>query len=288
MDDTALPAAPLTFPTAKLPEAVSRRGFSEAQWNTLRNLWPGARDESILLAADYCKARGLDVLKRPCHIVPMEVRVGDRYEWRDQILPGIYELRTTAHRTGLYLGHDKPEYGPEQKLAGVLAPTWCAFTVYRRGPAGDRCAFPVVIWFAECVATKRDGTANARWSKAPRQMLTKVAEAAALREAFPEEVGGIHAEEELDGQRAIDVTPVTPAPETALPPPPPKPDGFDEWLGDLVSVAEEGMEKLRAAWKASPKARQAYLVETDQAGWDAIKARAEAADATRALATELS
>jgi len=158
---------------------------------------------------DYCKARKLDPLKKPCHIVPMQIR-GDNgeYYWRDVVMPGIYEYRTTANRTGEYLGHSKPEYGPIVEYMGVKAPEWCDITVYRwNTEAKMRAEFPVQVKFSECVGTTWDKKAgehkvNARWTKAPQQMITKCAEAAALREAFPDELGGTHTAEEMDGQRA--------------------------------------------------------------------------------------
>lgn len=188
-----------------LPEAVARRGVDEAQWRTLcNNLYPGANPQSVLMVVDYCKARGLDPLKKPCHIVPMDVQVNGEWTKRDVVMPGIYEYRITAHRTGLYLGHTEPEYGDTKKLAGVEAPEWCALTVKRWNPtAGREVAFPVRVFFAEVVATKRDGHANQRWAKAPIQMLTKCTEAAGLREAFPEEFGGEPTAEEMDGQTTI-------------------------------------------------------------------------------------
>ncbi|MDG6366619.1 recombinase RecT [Glaesserella parasuis] len=64
--------------TTNLPSniqtALSERGIDHAVWSTLQNsIFPGAKDESILLAIDYCKARKMDILKKPCHIVPMSV-----------------------------------------------------------------------------------------------------------------------------------------------------------------------------------------------------------------------
>src|SRR5581483_5304775 len=93
----------------QLPAPVSRRGITEAAWRTAMNsLFPGARPESVIMVFDYCAARKLDPLKKPCHIVPMQVKTheGD-YVWRDVVMPGIYEYRTTATRTGFYLGHSK-------------------------------------------------------------------------------------------------------------------------------------------------------------------------------------
>ncbi len=197
----------------ELPEAVARRGITEAQWRTLaNNLFPGAATGSVLMVWDYCAARSLDPMKKPCHIVPMEVKnsATDRYEWRDVVMPGIYEYRITAHRTGDYLGHDDAIYGPEKETLGVTAPEWCKFVVYRwNAKAQQKVPFPVTVFFAEVVATRKDRetrvvTANARWTRAPKQMLAKCAEAAALREAFPEEIGSLPTADEMDGQRAID------------------------------------------------------------------------------------
>lgn len=255
-----------------LPEPVARRGISEAQWRTLMgSLFPGAKGESVLLVWDYCIARRLDPLKKPCHIVPMEVKIGDKYEWRDVVMPGIYEHRTTAQRTGQYLGHAKPEYGPLVEYAGVSAPEWCEFTAYRWNPeAKQRAEFPVRVLFREVVATKRDGKANSRWAKAPTQMLCKCTEAAALREAFPDEIGGEQTAEEMDGQRAIDVT------ATALESKPTlvKPENYDEWASDLTAAADEGPVKFAAAWKASPLPCRAYLTTSEPEALDLLQQRA--------------
>lgn len=193
----------------QLPAPVARRGINEAQWRTLiNNLFPGAKSESVIMVWDYCVARKLDPMKKPCHIVPMQVKdssSGD-YVWRDVVMPGIYEYRTTASRTRLYLGHAKPVYGERVEYMGVLAPEYCEFIVYKWNPeAKMRAEFPVGVRFSEVVGTRKDKktgeiVVNDRWSRAPQQMLTKCAEAAALREAFPDELGGTHTAEEMDGQ----------------------------------------------------------------------------------------
>jgi phage recombination protein Bet len=255
-----------------LPDPVARRGISEAQWRTLTmSLYPGAAKESVLLVWDYCQARHLDPLKRPCHIVPMEVKLPTgAYEWRDVILPGIYELRTTAQRTGEYRGHPRPTYGPEVTIAGVTAPSWCEFEV-RRGPRGhDPDLFPVRVLFAEVVATKAGGRANARWSKAPVQMLTKCAEAAALRAAFPDELGGEHTDDEMDGQPAPDRVVVADPAVAALV----KPADFDEFVSLLQKAADDGIDEFAAAWKAAPPEHREYLTATDADAYDLLIQRA--------------
>ena len=197
---------------------IIKRGISEAQWNTLKeSLYPGAKNTSIVMVWDYCKARGLDPMKKPAHIVPMEVKdaATGKYEWRDVIMPGVYELRTTAQRTGEYLGHSSPVFGPQITCFGVTAPESCSMTFYRYHRSGVRVEFPVAVFFSEVVGTRKDKDtgklkANSRWERAPIQMLTKCTEAAGLREAFPDEIGGEHAEEEMEGQRGIDAPTWTP------------------------------------------------------------------------------
>lgn len=206
-----------------LQQALNVRGIDAAQWSTLTNsLYPGARPESALMVIDYCRARKLDPMKKPCHIVPMRVKdaKSGTYDWRDVVMPGIYEYRTTAMRTGQYLGHSPAEYGPDKAHAGVSAPEWCEMTIYRLGPDGQRIEFPVRVYFREAVVLK-DGKANDRWAKAPIQMLTKCTEAAGLREAFPDEFGGESTADEMEGREMggspIDVTPIVPLPQALGP-----------------------------------------------------------------------
>lgn len=225
-DNQAQPSNDQQLQKKTMLEALTRRGIDEFQWRTLMNsLFPGAKSESVFMVIDYCKARKLDPMKKPCHIVPMKVkdaRSGE-YEWRDVVMPGIYEYRTTAMRTGNYLGHSKPEYGPIVEVFGVSAPEWCAMTMYRRATNGDRIEFPVCVYFRESCNTKFDketkqDVANERWRKAPIQMLTKVTEAAGLREAFPDEFGGEQTAEEMDGRSmSIEAEVVTEKPIQAAP-----------------------------------------------------------------------
>lgn len=263
-------STPATNGLAAIQPQLTERGILPAQWRTLSNsLYPGAKPESVLMVWDYCLSRRLDPMKKPCHIVPLEVKIGNTYEWRDVVMPGIYELRTTAQRTGEYLGHSKAVYGPSTKQAGVEAPEWCEMIAYRwNATAKMRAEYPVMVFFREVVATKRDGMANSRWSKAPIQMMTKCAEAAAIREAFPDEVGGEQTAEEMDGQRAAE-------PIVSTKPELPKPEGYDDWLDDMGSVADEHDEaKLKKSWEQSHKDFRKYLTVTAPETWNALKEKA--------------
>lgn len=184
---------------------LAERGIDKPTWLTLKNsIFPGAKPESIVMAVDYCRARKLDILKKPCHIVPMRVSIPgtDKKEWRDVIMPGIAEYRTTAMRTGHYAGMDDPEWGEtiEHDFGGttIMAPEYCTVRVYRLID-GKRDPFPHTEWFVEAAATKSNGELNSMWMRRKRGQLLKCAEAGALRKAFPEELGGEVTAEELEG-----------------------------------------------------------------------------------------
>lgn len=185
---------------ANIQAALTERNIDTAVWTTLQNsVFPGAKDESILLAVDYCKARKLDILKKPCHIVPMSVtdaKTGNK-NWRDVIMPGIYEQRITAFRTGQMAGQDEPVFGDTVTFRGIEAPEWCRVTVYRF-INNERCAFSHTEYFSEACATTKEGKPNSMWSKRPRGQLAKCAEAGALRKAFPDELGGVITADEVN------------------------------------------------------------------------------------------
>jgi phage recombination protein Bet len=193
-----------------LSSEAKNQGLTVNQWAHLKNnLFPGARPEAILSVVAYCKARGLDPMKKPCHIVPLRVKnaATGNWEWRDVVMAGIYEARTTAMRTGQYAGMKPAEFGPDIDFHGVTAPEWCLLTVRRQMPGGV-CEWGVPVYFKEAAAVKTDRDTgviglNAQWHKRPRGMLLKCAEASSLRMAFPDELGGQMTADEMAGQNNI-------------------------------------------------------------------------------------
>ena len=199
----------LTIPV-RLPYPQAAKdlfGIDRIAWRALTEaIFPAALSpEGIMLALAYCKARGLDVFKRQCHIVP--VWDSKKRAFVETVWPGIAELRTTAARTGVYAGCDEAIYGPtvtttfkDKVKAGndgfksieatVTYPEWVQFTVYRM-VQGQRVPFPgPKVRYVELFAgEKGSNVPNARWKKAPFGQLEKCSEAAALRRAFPEEIG---------------------------------------------------------------------------------------------------
>lgn len=188
-------------PLAKVQSsALAARNITPEQWDVLRTaIFPAAETpEAIMLAIDYCRARNLDPFKRPVHIVPIWSKRHNRMV--ESVWPGISEIRTTAMRTSGYAGRAPTSWGPDIDAFGMTVPEWAEVSVYRV-VAGQRCEFagPRVYWMeAYARATAKSDEPNSMWKKRPRGQLEKCAEAAALRQAFPEELGGDIAAEELN------------------------------------------------------------------------------------------
>lgn len=188
------------------------------------SLYPGAKLSSIKLVLGYCKAAGLDPMKKPVHLVPMKVATGQTdekgypiKETRDVIMPGVGLYRTEAARTGQYTGMDDTEYGPTKTLkylatkwenrqrvtteAEIEYPEWARVTVHRT-INGVSCAFTAKEFWLENYATQsaESNAPNAMWLKRPFAQLGKCAEAQALRKAFPDTTGSQPTAEEMEGR----------------------------------------------------------------------------------------
>lgn len=55
---------------------------------------------------------------------------------------------------------------------------------------------------------------------------------------------------------------------------PKAPEGFDEWLADLESTADEGTDALQKMWKGSQPYFRKHLTDTNETKWTSIKAKA--------------
>lgn len=190
----------LTKMSPTMVAELKKRGISGQTWKVIKEtVYPGATDESALMVYDYCKVRNLDVLKHPVHIVP--IYDSKKKCMVDTVWQGISELRTTAMRTGQYAGCDETIYGDDvtEKFGNIeiTYPEWAQVTVYRM-VAGQRVPFHggKVRW-KETVSTTKDGVPNSMWRQRPYGQIEKCAEAAALRKAFPEELGNEYCAEEM-------------------------------------------------------------------------------------------
>jgi phage recombination protein Bet len=228
-----------------------RFGVDASGWKALvEAIYPLAKtQDSVAMALSYCKARKLDPFKKPVHIVPMwDAKAGPEGTgaFVETVWPGISEVRTTAFRTGQYAGCDETEFGPEitqtftalkdkwenRRKVGteevsvtVTFPEWARMTVYR-DLGGRTCKFvgPKVYWLESYASQGKLDIPNSMWADRPIGQIEKCAEAAALRKAFPEEIGNDLTAEEMHGRRvdADFAGPEVAEPARRQPPAPPK------------------------------------------------------------------
>lgn len=255
-------------------------GIDARGWQVLTDVvFPNATTiESIVLAVQYCHARKLDIFKKVVHIVPMRRDTGKKdnqgrkiYEWVDTIWPGIAEVRITATRTGVYAGKDAAIFGPMitetfrhiddrndavVKEETITFPEWVRVDVYKI-VQGIRCKFegPVVYW-KEAYATESffSDIPNTMWKDRRSGQLEKCGEAASLRSAFPEELGGEYTAEEMHGRvlegHAAQTAAATPS--ATMTPERPKESDFDRTkaapdatTGKLANDPKTGQPKAK-------------------------------------------
>ena len=167
------------------------------------SLYTGAKDDSIQMVIEYCKACNLDPMQKPVHIVPMWDK--NTKSMKDTIMPGIGLYRIQAARSNKYAGVSEPEYGDtvNTKLGGVNIsyPEWCKVTVKKLIGTSIVEFTAKEYWLENYAIAKKDSTApNAMWLKRPFGQLAKCAEAQALRKAFPEIITQQPTAEEMEGK----------------------------------------------------------------------------------------
>lgn len=257
----------------------------QSMWSALTSsIFPGAKPESIVMAVEYAKARNLDIMKKPCHIVPMNVKDAKtgQSQWRDVIMPSITEHRITASRSNSYAGIDSPVFGPMISAQfgnnTHTVPEFCTVTVYRI-IHGEKVAFSHTEFFEEACSTVKDGDLNSMWKKRKRGQLAKCAEAGALRKAFPEEIGNEYTVEEMEG-KVITVGGSEAVNENNKLLNTSAPSGYqafeDKYLPMLNLEAQYGVERLKAARKNVPNNELKPILWANHA--EDLKAIAELAD----------
>ncbi len=138
----------------------------------------GASLNEFKLFLYRCKSLGLDPLK------PGQIHFVKYGNGPGSIVIGIEGFRVKAARTNAMAGIQR---GVIRNAEGVCTGAWCE--VHRKDwthPAREE------------VSLAEYNTGNGPWRKMPETMIKKVAEAAALRMAFPDELGGVYETSEMD------------------------------------------------------------------------------------------
>ena len=156
-------------------------------------------DQEVYLFMELCKHQNLNPFISDAYLVKYSQRetasmvVGisvftkraydnqDCNGWKSGIVAFNKETKELTERIGTV-------YTPEEILVGG----WCeVFFKSKEYPIKQ------TVLLKEYIQTKADGTPNKFWKSKPGTMIQKVAEMQALRKAFPKDLQGLYAAEEL-------------------------------------------------------------------------------------------
>jgi len=138
-------------------------------------------NDELALFLYQCKRTGLDPITRQIYAIKRSNRM--------TIQTSIDGFRVIAERSGTYAGQDEPIWIDDEK--GF--PVKCTVTVYRFSPNGQRYQAGVgVAYFKEYYPNPMN-----LQKTMPHTMIAKVAEALALRKAFPQDLSGLYTSDEM-------------------------------------------------------------------------------------------
>lgn len=172
--------------------------------------------DEFLYFIRVAEARGLNPLFREVHLI--KDKTG-----RINVQVGIDGFRKLAEDSGDYAGQSEPQWG--EPYSGPIVewqgkPGYVKVGVYRH--SWERPYYGEA-WLDEDGQVKSEWAdspngrrvqvasthAQAQWATRPRTMLKKVAEARAIRAAFPRSVAGLYTDDELPGH--VEATPQRPS-----------------------------------------------------------------------------
>lgn len=161
---------------------VMKIEFNPEQVQLIKNtIAKDATDDELKLFLYQCSRTGLDPMTRQIYFMKRGGKV--------TIQTSIDGFRVIAERSGDYAGQDEPVFVKDE---GDL---FCKVTVYRfRGNVRYPAAVGVAYWKEYCPQPGQDFM----WKKMPHTMLSKVAEALALRKSYPQDLSGIYTSDEMN------------------------------------------------------------------------------------------
>lgn len=196
-------------PSAALAIRPGQEMWTEKQRAALAAIGvKGASPGDLAVYMHYCQKTGLDPFSKQIYFIGRQSK--ERWmengrwveawvtKWTIQV--GIDGFRVIRDRIATKLGvsveyedtiwYDAAGAGHEVWLSDE-PPAACRFAVLKDGRR-----FPAVVRYSAYVPL-RDGKPTGLWGRMDAEQLEKVAEAKALRRAFPNDLGGLYIEEEM-------------------------------------------------------------------------------------------
>jgi phage recombination protein Bet len=160
---------------------------------------------------EICRALRLNPLQRQIYAFVFNKNDKDKRQLTPVV--AIQGLRSIAERTGTYRpDNQKPRYDYDETLKGPTNPKGivsCEVSVFKYAHGEWHETVAEAYWdefvpldgSGDKIAFGKDG-----WRKMPRLMIAKIAEAAALRKAWPDDFANVYEEAEVDRGEVADLT----------------------------------------------------------------------------------
>ncbi|MEE7442650.1 phage recombination protein Bet [Methylobacterium oryzae] len=202
---------------ARTTAASSPRDYDKSQTSLIRRTYAkDTTDDEFNMFIEICKRQQLDPFRKQIHALVFNKKNADKRQVA--FITGIDGYRAIAKRAGNYRpDENEPQITYDESLIGPLNPKGivkAVVTVWQYAVDGWYPVRGVAMWDEfvpvgdEWENGKRTGKRKImkdNWVNMPIVMIVKCAEAQALRRGWPEDMGGIYIQEEMDRAMA-DVT----------------------------------------------------------------------------------
>jgi phage recombination protein Bet len=153
---------------------------------------PEATVDELKLFLYQAQRTGLDALSRQIYCIHRNVKTPTGWTKKMTIQTSIDGFRVIAERSGNYGGQSEPIF---TEVDGKLVS--CKVSVFRfHNDVRYEAAVAVAYWEEYC-QRNNEGKPMGLWAKMPHTMLSKVAEALALRKAYPQDLSGLYTGDEM-------------------------------------------------------------------------------------------